>query len=224
MSRSPSHTQEEVFAAADDLTVKGVKVTQASLREALGNTGGFTTLARHIAAWKLARDLLPTTDISIPDGVLGVFDQLWQHACREAAKSFAMEAHGADSEEAAGRSVDATAPGAAPDPVALRRLQTRLDSANSMLDGERSFNMQLLDKLVKHEAQIRDIEAKNLHLRTEYGTQVNGLNASVRDKARQVTMAEREVKSMQRELDAEREKSAALAAELAALKANISQE
>ena len=98
MARAPTNTAAEVFAAAERLAAKGEEVTPTALREALGG-GSFSTLIRHITAWKQARQVAPAQVIlDMPESVRAAFAQCWQTAAAEAGKEIAAIREKADAE------------------------------------------------------------------------------------------------------------------------------
>lgn len=98
MARAPTNTEAEVFAAAERLAANGQEVTPTALREALGG-GSFSTLIKHIAAWKQARQVAPAQVIlDMPESVRAAFAQCWQTAATEAGKEIAAIRDKADAE------------------------------------------------------------------------------------------------------------------------------
>lgn len=98
MARAPTNTAAEVFAAAERLAAKDEDVTPTALREALGGDS-FSTLIKHIAAWKQARQVAPAQVIlDMPESVRAAFAQCWQTAAAEAGKEIAAIRDKADAE------------------------------------------------------------------------------------------------------------------------------
>lgn len=98
MARTAAHTQEQVFAAADQLAASGQEVTPNSLREVLGK-GSYSTLGKHIEAWKQERKTAAApVIIPMPDEVNAAFAACWHAAATEASKEIAAIREKADAE------------------------------------------------------------------------------------------------------------------------------
>ena len=83
-------------------------------------------------------------------------------------------------------------------------LLVRVSEQQSEIQHYSDQSMKLLDIISKRDEDYRLLEAKNEHLRTEYGTKINLLNASVKDHKASFKSLESEKKKMERELTAAR--------------------
>ncbi|MDQ1817806.1 DNA-binding protein [Massilia sp. CCM 9210] len=97
MGRKAKHTQEQVFAAADEIAASGQEVTATVLQAALG--GSMTTIYKHLDEWltKRAQEDAPLP-VEMPANVLASFSNAWQVASQEASKEVAVIREKADSE------------------------------------------------------------------------------------------------------------------------------
>lgn len=81
-------TQEQVFAAADELRDEGIAPTVQTVRERIGS-GSFSTINAHLGAWKEQNAAQAVADIpEIPDKVQAAFAQIWATASRGAQEGF----------------------------------------------------------------------------------------------------------------------------------------
>ena len=86
MGRQAMHTQEQVFAVADQMAANGQEVTPTALRTALGG-GSLTTIYKHLDAWQTSKKDVPVQAVfEMPEPVKVAFNGAWQVAANEAAK------------------------------------------------------------------------------------------------------------------------------------------
>jgi len=86
-------TDEEVFVAADTIEASGQTVTIARVRDALGGTGSYTTISRHLEVWRERRDSekqdeLPAVPGSIEETMVNAVRTIWQQAMGLARSEF----------------------------------------------------------------------------------------------------------------------------------------
>ena len=65
----PGITLKEVSAVASAIKARGQTPTIAAIRNELGNTGSFTTIAQHLASWKQEAAMEAETDTPLPEAV-----------------------------------------------------------------------------------------------------------------------------------------------------------
>jgi DNA repair exonuclease SbcCD ATPase subunit len=195
MGRKALHTQDEVFAAADQLAAGGHDVTATALLAALGG-GSLTTIYRHLAAWEASRKDAPRpVAIDMPDTVSAAFAQAWQAAAREAGKEIAAIRDKADAETKilTKRFEEALA--------AIERLEAEANEEAGRLDA-------LTARLAEQDSALRDA-----------ATDKAALAATVEQMRRQIAAQQAELERVHAEAEAERKERKAeidrLAAELA---------
>lgn len=153
MGRIAAHTQEQVFEAADKLAANGQEVTPTALREVLGR-GSFSTLGKHIEAWRQAREAAPAPVIlEMPDAVKSAFAQCWQAAAAEAGKEIAAIRTAADAEiKATKRRLDEAL-------SEVERLEDEANSASDALEGAQSALARAVEEAQQAETDAAAREA-----------------------------------------------------------------
>lgn len=89
MARRPQLDREEVFEAANRLTLEGKKVTALALRDALG--GSLTTIYKYLAEWEAGRQAVrgATATAEIPPAVQNALSAVWRSLALEAEREIA---------------------------------------------------------------------------------------------------------------------------------------
>lgn len=87
MGRKAFFTEKEIFEAADTLAAQGQEVSAHSLLKAMGG-GSYTTIYRHLEAWRESRPALVNQVIvmDLPEPVQTAFVAAWKVAASEAAR------------------------------------------------------------------------------------------------------------------------------------------
>lgn len=87
MGRKAFFTEKEIFEAADTLAAQGHEVSAHSLFKAMGG-GSYTTIYRHLEAWRQTRPALvnQVVAIDLPEPVQTAFVAAWKVAASEAAR------------------------------------------------------------------------------------------------------------------------------------------
>lgn len=77
-------TFQEVVQAATRLSAEGEKVTLDAIRKKLGDRGSYTTISKHLNAWKEGLGVMPEgplTDPDLPEPLAVLAVSLWTEAC-----------------------------------------------------------------------------------------------------------------------------------------------
>ena len=77
-------TKEQIWAAADDLQIRGEAPTLIAIRKELGDTGSFSTIAPAMADWRAQRTKTTDAKIPVPDTLLARLRQQAEHAWADA--------------------------------------------------------------------------------------------------------------------------------------------
>lgn len=128
MARRPMLDREEVFEAANQLTMEGKKVTALALRDALG--GSLTTIYKYLAEWEAnhpaARSAAASTEI--PPGVQNALSAVWRSLSQEAAREIA------EAKEQAAQEIKAAQEKFSEAVVSIADLETERDAANEQIE------------------------------------------------------------------------------------------
>lgn len=87
----------------------------------------------------------------------------------------------------------------------LRKIADLAESHKKDNEFQMHQNLQLVDIIAKANEELRLVQAKNEHLRTEFSTKINLLNQSIKDHRENFNALEREKKRQDAELKALRE-------------------
>lgn len=181
MGRKALHTQEQVFAAADQLAAEGRDVTASELLAALGG-GSLTTIYKHLDAWETSRKDVPRpVVIDMPEIVNAAFMQAWQAAAREAGKEIVAIREKAD--------------------VEVKTLNKRFEEALGnieRLEAEANSDAATIENLTAELAE------RDNHL-AEATTEKAALTATVEQMRQQIEAQEAELERVHKEAEAERQ-------------------
>ena len=181
MGRKALHTQEQVFAAADQLVTDGQDVTASGLLAALGG-GSLTTIYKHLEAWETNRKDTPRpVVIDMPETVNAAFMQAWQAAAREASKEIMAIREKTDAEVK----------------ILTRRFEEALGNIER-LETEANTDAATLDNLT---AQLAERDAAL----TKTATEKVALAATVEQMRQQIEAQQAELERVHREAEAERQ-------------------
>ena len=163
-------TKDHIFAAADELQRLGKSPTLVAVREALGETGSFSTIAPVMAEWRSLQARKTSVKTPMPEGFSARMRQQAEH-------------------------VWADALGVADELVSSER--DALRAARKELDGERAEMASLLDQSTAQIANAmlrqKEVELKSNELSELYAlakAEIAGAHARL-DEREQMLMAER---------------------------------
>ena len=161
MARGPNIDQDELFEAANRLEAEGKEVTAQALLIALGR-GSYTTVYRHLEAWKASRPK-PVTAVNfqMPDQVKNIFASAWRMALMESAKD--TEAVRAKATEDL-KLAEAQFQGAL---VAIEKLEKDAEESAKELASCNEIAEQRRTELIKVEADISAQKATSEELRQQ---------------------------------------------------------
>lgn len=166
-------TREQVFEAASQLKAQGMQITMQRIREALGETGSFTTISRLLEEWRAAdtikdREVLPDIPEAAEQGMQAAIRELWRIAAATAHRRVAEAKEEADRrvKEAEGRYGEARAEverlekaaAAADDEV--QTLRIRAGQLERDLSAAQAVEGELRERVASEEARSRELEAK----------------------------------------------------------------
>jgi chromosome segregation ATPase len=181
MGRKAFHTQEQVFAAADQLATTGRDVTASGLLALLGG-GSLTTIYKHLELWEASRKDAPRpVVIDMPEAVSAAFMQAWQAAAREAGKEIVTIREKTDAE--------------------VKTITKRFEEALSnieRLEVEANADAATLEGLT---AQLAEQEAALARA----GTEKAALAATVEQMRQQIEAQQAELERVHKEAEAERQ-------------------
>lgn len=216
MGRNSSHTQEQVFEAADLLAAAGREVTPTTLREHLGG-GSLTTLYKHHAAWLEKRAAQPkAVVIEMPDSVKMAMTALWQTAANEAGREIAAIREKSDAEVAAARRrLDEAVASIAQLEGEVEAESARADDLSQRLEQvQEQARAQASEAAAKTAALAATVQQLEVQLRRAHGEidEVRRVSASNEARGKQL---DAEVHRLTENLDRARQDEAAARTELA---------
>ncbi len=134
-----AHTPEQIHEAADRLAADGQEPNPGNLREALGGKGSFTTITKHLEAWREKRRAQPgPVAIEMPESVKEAFAKCWQAVSVEAGKEVAAARAKADAEISAAKALHGEALAVVAQVEAEQEAETaRADALAEQIEAER---------------------------------------------------------------------------------------
>lgn len=191
MGRNASHTQAQVFEAAEQLAAVGQEVTTSALREILGR-GSFSTLVKHIDAWQQARRSAPTPVIlEMPESVKIAFAQCWAAAAGEAGKEIAAIREKSDLE--------------------IKTIKRRFDEAIAAIELLENEAENDTTRLEAAESSLNSERAASQLAATDAATRIAALSATVEQMTQQISAQQAEISRLHLQQEKAAEKIQSLA-------------
>lgn len=186
-------TKEQIWAAADEIQLLGKVPTLAAVRQMLGETGSFSTIAPAMADWRAQQT--KTTDIKtpIPEAFSVRVGQLAEHVWGEA---LGVADELVSSERDALR-------------AARRELETEREEMASLLDNATAQISAAM--LRQHELESRNDELSALHASAK--AEIAGTSARLDEREQALSFERSERQAAQAALSEARERLAVLEAE-----------
>lgn len=171
MGRKSFFTEQEIFEAADTLAAKGQEVTAQSLFKVMGG-GSYTTVYRHLEAWRQSRPALvqPVIAMDLPEPVQTAFVAAWRVAASEAAREVsAIRDKAAEDVRAATKQLnealeqmarlEAEADTNADEIEALKKLNGELEATAKKAENENASLAAKAEQLENQVAYLAEVEA-----------------------------------------------------------------
>lgn len=169
MARRSEISPDDVFAAARRLQVDGKQVTLLQLRNELGS-GSFSTIRRHLDAWRDQVRPHSLQNSQVPDSVKKFVDQLWAEAVTIAAQEVDRVQAGANVDIAQAREdlegalaqIQFLEENQETDQKILESMQKELESAQRKI-------VELATRNQEMEKRIGDLKEQEQILKQEFG-------------------------------------------------------
>ena len=171
MGRKAFFTEQEIFEAADTLAAQGQEVTAQSLFKVMGG-GSYTTIYRHLEAWRTSRPALvnPVIAMDLPEPVQTAFVAAWKVAASEAAREVsAIRDKAAEDVRAASKQLnealeqmsrlEAEANADADEIEILKMTTAELEAAKQKLENENAALKAKAEQLEHQVAHLASVEA-----------------------------------------------------------------
>lgn len=186
-------TKEQIWAAADEIQLLGKVPTLAAVRQMLGETGSFSTIAPAMADWRAQQT--KTTDIKTP------IPEAFSVRVRQLAEHVWGEALGV-ADELVSSERDALR-------AARRELETEREEMASLLDNATAQISAAM--LRQHELESRNDELSALHASAK--AEIAGTSARLDEREQALSFERSERQAAQAALSEARERLAVLEAE-----------